>query len=292
MQPTWILEADMFGAEAEALKTEIRRQGMRYHVLRRTMLGRNLPDFLPGWSLHERECVVGYGSLPFVRQILEQSSWSPGAWCDPARMSCTAYYPQFGSYLLNSQYVMLPGVEAIRTTSWLFDSLAVNGRLFARPSSCEKLFPGRTYTRAEFPSALASVRYRPDELVVLAQPRAVDREWRLVIAGNELVTGCQYAERGEPMISPTCPREVREWAARFLAETCWRPDDLFLMDVAESGGEIRVVELNPFSSSGLYACDLSLVVRAAAEFAMKAWERASQPLSLPELDEEPPLSIS
>lgn len=63
----------------------------------------------------------------------------------------------------------------------------------------------------------------------------------------------------------------RAFAARALASTSWRPDPLFMLDVGEvDGGELRVIELNAFSCSGLYACELEPVVRAASACAREA----------------------
>ena len=43
------------------------------------------------------------------------------------------------------------------------------------------------------------------------------------------------------------------------------------MDVCESDEKLYVLELNSFSCSGLYACDLSEVIRTASEIAEREW---------------------
>ena len=53
-----------------------------------------------------------------------------------------------------------------------------------------------------------------------------------------------------------------------------RPDPLFMMDVCESDGRLWLVELNGFSCSWLYACDLQAVVAAVSNLAARNWERA------------------
>jgi hypothetical protein len=58
-----------------------------------------------------------------------------------------------------------------------------------------------------------------------------------------------------------------------LAEVRWRPDPIFMADVGEAEGQLFLIELNGFSCSWLYACDLKAVIAAAAEMATKAWER-------------------
>jgi hypothetical protein len=48
-----------------------------------------------------------------------------------------------------------------------------------------------------------------------------------------------------------------------------------MLDVCESDGRLWLVELNGFSCSWLYQCDLGAVVAAAGELAEREWERAS-----------------
>ena len=46
-----------------------------------------------------------------------------------------------------------------------------------------------------------------------------------------------------------CPAEVRAFATKMLAEVRWRPDPIFMMDVCQAEGRLRLIELNGFSIS-------------------------------------------
>jgi hypothetical protein len=59
-----------------------------------------------------------------------------------------------------------------------------------------------------------------------------------------------------------------------LAEVRWRPDPIFMMDLCEADGNLWLVELNGFSCSWLYACDLAAVVAKASRLATAVWEQA------------------
>src|SRR5262249_34698717 len=96
----------------------------------------------------------------------------------------------------------------------------------------------------------------------------------VVVAGNRVVSGSQYAARGERAIAADFPAEVRGLVESMLSEVRWRPDPLFMLDVCGSEGRLWLVELNSFSGSWLYQCDLSAVVAAASELAGRAWERS------------------
>ncbi|MCI0458765.1 MAG: ATP-grasp domain-containing protein [Gemmataceae bacterium] len=274
MRPTWLIEAGVYGAEADPLIAEIRRQGMAVEVVPHQTLVKGPLPVVGGRALAPGDRVIGYGTFPFARQIQLHHRWLPGAWCDPANLDCATYFAHFGRFLLNQHYALLPGVEAIRQQDWLFEVFGRDDEVFARPAGCHKLFTGRRITRDAFASALSPTRYDPGTLVLVAEPRPVEREWRLVVAGNEVIAASQYATAGERDLAPGCPGEVGRFVETMLAEVRWRPDPIFMVDVCASEGRLWLVELNGFSCSWLYRCDLSAVVTRASELAGAVWTQA------------------
>lgn len=274
MRPAWLIEAGVYGDEAVPLLAEIRRQGMAAEVIPYQALKKGAaPVVAGGNALGSDDCVLGYGTYPFAQQILLHHRWTPGAWCSATNLDCAAYYPHFGSFLLNQRYEILPGVEAIRQQDRLFAEFGVEDRVFARPTSCHKLFVGRCIDRDSFASALAPTRYDPATLVVIAPPQPLGREWRVTVAGDRVIAGSQYAEQGVKKVLPDCPAEVTSFAESVLAGVRWRPDPAFMLDVCESAGRLWLVELNSFSGSWLYRCDLPAVVSDASELAEELWRQ-------------------
>ena len=276
MRPIWLVEAGVYGAEADPLLAEIRRQGMAAEVVPFQALQKETTLLADGRPLADGDCVVGYGTFPFAREIQLHRRWTPGAWCDPVNLDCTTYFAHFGRFLLNQNYAIMPGVEAIRQQDWLYEVFGPNDEVFARPTGCHKVFTGRCIYKDDFASALGPTRYDPATLVVVAAPREIGREWRLVVVDDRVVAGSQYAAEGGKCVEPDCPDEVRAFAEAMLGEVRCRPDPIFMVDIAESGGRLWLVELNGFSCSWLYACDLAAVVTAATELAGQEWERARQ----------------
>lgn len=266
MRPVWLFEADVFGTSAEPTKAEVRRQGMTCTVTRQRLLASGIV------SLPEDVCVIACGSYPFVHHIQVHRHWVPGGWCDAARLACSAYSAHFGRYWLNRRYTLLPGVEAIRTADVLFDTFGRGGEVFVRPDGCQKLFTGRRVKREDFAAALAPARYDPATLVLVAEPRDIAREWRLVIAGDEVIAASQYLIAGRIDVEAGCPEMVRTFAEEMLAAVPWRPDPIFMLDVSESDGDLYLLELGGFSCCALYACDPKAVVSRASELAERAWQ--------------------
>jgi hypothetical protein len=266
-RPTWLIESGVYGAEVDPLAAEVRRQGMECRFVTYREIVRGPAPLPPG------ACAIVYGTYPTVRHAMLRCGWHPGGWCSPENLDCAAYYPHFADFLLNQRYEILPGVAAIREKGRLFREFGRDGKVFARPTSVHKLFVGRLIAEEDFETALAPTRYDSESRVVIAQPCELGREWRLVVAGDEVVAASRYADRGVKSVAPGCPDGVLAFARAMLAAVTWRPDGLFMLDVCESGEGLRLVELNSFSCSWLYACDFAAVVSAASRIAVREWER-------------------
>jgi hypothetical protein len=206
-----------------------------------------------------------------MRQIQLYHAWVPGGWCHAENLDFATYCAYFGPFLLNSYYSLLPGVEAIRLQEQLFDEFGSKDEIFVRPSGVHKLFAGAVAYKDDFRRAIAPARYDPTTLVVVSTPKEIGREWRLVVARDEVIAASQYRDHGAICVLRDCPSEVSQFAADILRQVHWRPDSLFMMDVCESDDRLHVLELNSFSCSGWYDCDLSAIVRAASEIAENEW---------------------
>ena len=277
MPATWLIEAGVYGDELAPLVAEIRRQGMTAASISHRVLSQRGSLIAAGAPLADHACVVGYGTYPFAREIQLHRGWSPGAWCTAENLDCAAYYPRFAKHLLNRRHALLTGVEAIASGERLFDEFGRDDRLFIRPASCNKQFVGRLSDRDSFADDLAPARFDPGCMVVVAEPQAIGREWRLVVIDGRVISGSQYAIDGERTIAAGVPQAVVKFAERVLADVAWAPDPAFMVDVCEAADELRVVELNGFSTSWLYAADFRAVVAAAADLACRTWRDRGNP---------------
>lgn len=277
MKPTWLVEGGVYPEHALAFTTEVERQGMVCAEVD-YQPGKQPPDDILGSpSLADDDCVVLWGTLPLMQQIQLRHSWIPGGWCHINNFECSTYYAYFGPYLLNNYYSILPGVEAIRLQEQLFAEFGPDDEVFVRPSGVHKIFAGTVAYKDEFRDAIAPSRYDPTTLVVIATPKNIGREWRLVVAKDEIVTSSQYRDNGAISVSRGCPDNVSQFASDMLQQVHWRPDNVFMIDVCESNGEPKLLELNSFSCSGLYDCDLATVIREASTIAANEWQGSRSP---------------
>ncbi len=268
--PVWVFEADVFGQTADAVRNEVRRQGMGLLVTRQDLLARGLGDCLNAQRLAPRDCAMAFGCFPFVQHVLSQQGWIPGGWVNADRLACSSYYPPFSRWLLNQHHRILLAWKAAETAGELFAEFGRDGQVFLRPDGCEKLFTGQLVDEGTFPLVLGPARYSPDTLVVVAQPRRISQEWRLIVSGDEVIASSQYFAESKVDVLPGCPAEVRHFAVRLLADVSWRPDEIFMLDVCKSQGELALLEINSFSCSAFYACDPAAIVRTATGLARLA----------------------
>ena len=272
MKPTWLIERGVYGEHAEALRAEVQRQGLLCAEVDYRPAKQPPDDIFGCPPLTDDACVILWGTLPLMRQIQLRRKWIPGGWCNIVNLDCATYYAYFGHYLLNGYYSMLPGVEALRLEAELFAEFGPDDEVFVRPSGLQKLFTGRAVFRDDFRTALAPSRYDPTTLVVVSTPKEIGREWRLVIAGDEFIAASQYRQDGALRASRGCPEEVTQYVSELLRNVRWRPDPLFMMDICEFDDALHLLELNSFSCSGLYDCDLPAVISAASGAAEKEWK--------------------
>jgi hypothetical protein len=266
MKANWILEEDVFDENIEEFKKEINNQGMSYDLV-------NLKDFqshnynlFPGYS-----CVIFYGSLRFMRRLLREKNWIPCGWCTLANFECFKYYTYWGKHLFNQDYIMIPLQELIRRKEYIFENFGEDNKIFVRPSSGYKEFDGEVISLDGLNESMLSFvsEDSPELLVVVSSPKKIDREWRFVVTDTEVITGSMYKDNGsvEMELSKEGSPEW-DYVRRLVEGAVWHPDKTYTMDVCESNGKKYLLELNAFSTSGFYDCDLKKIISTASEMAV------------------------
>lgn len=275
MKPKWLLEKDTFAENLEGIYNAIKSQGMEYKVV----------DYFPfegmkfadTFGTESQDCIITYGSLGMSKQVLKKTRWVPGAWCDLKKFECTYYYPRLGKYLLNNHYMMLPYGELVRQYGLLADTFGRNDSLFIRPNGGDKSFSGKVISCGRAEQYIKDVQdlgfygIEPESLVAVSRPINLFEEWRLVIVEGQCVASSQYKENGLVKLREGCPLEVLKFA--FEVVSTWQPERCWVLDICRTKArDFRVVEINSFSSSGLYVCNKDDVVRAVSAAAVNEWE--------------------
>lgn len=236
------------------------------HEVHLTSMNKGKIEDIDSISFDSSKPVVTYGSHQFVSQIERKfaSQWVPCSYHRVKNLSYSTYSAYIGDLMMNDDFILLPYAEAKRRL--LRDR---PDGVFIRPDSVTKSFAGFFIKQKDLDSEFNSLdqisKPDPDMLTVIASPKDIKAEFRFVIVDREVVTGSEYRWDGRLDIRIDVDESCLE-LAKEVANREWQPDIAYTCDVAlvdfEGKTEARVIELNAFSCSGLYACDTRKIVQA------------------------------
>jgi len=149
--------------------------------------------------------------------------------------------------------------------------------VFVRPDSPLKPFSGRVLASDKLSLEALDYGFYFDDAsipVVVAPVREVAREWRYVVVDRRVVAGSAYIASGRSA-TPDDPSGTPWKMAAEIAARLNPPEAAYILDVCEADGEMRLLELNPFSGADLYACQPEDVVDALSELAVELHRGAS-----------------
>jgi hypothetical protein len=178
-------------------------------------------------------------------------------------------FDEYHNALLNKDYYIQP-----------FGSVHFEIPYFVRPNSGNKTFPAMVYENSkEFYKALSCYNISKNELCVIAPTNElIIEEIRFVVVDGQIITGSTYRDKAGFLDHDKCRVVIPshwawERAQRILDNSTALnalPHRIFIMDVARCAvnislarnhyDNVKVVECNAFSTSGLYACDLDKIV--------------------------------
>ena len=275
MNVTWILEPDMIGSYSPSLVDEIESQGHKVEIVPTFFTNldwgdthRYYDDFAP-----QQNCVICHASFQFTSLVAEDELWTPGTYGINESVDCSNYLPYYSDCLLNDDYELIALTELLNNLDALFDSHGVNEFIFIRPNSGSKPFTGRLFERSELNAEnLCREGILPQALLLVSRPKKILREWRFVIADRNVVAGSMYREFDTIRMSDKIPSDAIAFATTMAGR--YQPDRVWVLDICETqDGKMSVVEINGFSSSNLYKCNLSDVVSAVSNIALDDWKR-------------------
>lgn len=260
----WVIEADVFRSRDAELQRAVEARGGSAVAWR------------DEWWDHQswprlQHAVVFHGSLGNAARIARELPWRPGAFCHTHAFHCSAWYPQAERWLVHREWTVLPASRLVADPSAEAARVGSGAEVFVRPDSPLKPFSGRVLPVRDITLAALDHGYYFDDphlAVVVAAKRAVGREWRYVVVDRRVVAGSRYAADGRTALPDDPTGEPWAFAAAVAAELT-PPEPVYVLDICEDAGELRLLELNPFSGADLYACDATAVVTAVSAAAIR-----------------------
>jgi hypothetical protein len=167
-------------------------------------------------------------------------------------------------------------LEIQRRREEIFERYGIDNCIFIRPNSGAKTFTGQIIKKEELDKdilAFSNYAAKPIDqiLSVVYSPKCIESEYRFVIVDRKVVTGSQYIRNGKTYYSKKYSVESEELAFK-IAQEEWQPDISYTLDICKSNGEYYLLEVNSFSCSGLYKCDVEKIVKEISRVALKEWK--------------------
>lgn len=278
MKPQWFIETTIFEQNTQSLMEEIESQGMTYETAEGAEERWGISSYL---DLFEKDdCVIYRGSLEFGGQVMREAPWIPGVYRDLPKYDCTNYYPKFGKYLLNEEYIMLPWGDLRRRKDWLFEKVGNSDAAFIRPNAGNKIFAGKVVYKENWDKDLELLGFYDvpdDELCVVCYPRNVGEEMRWVVVDGEIITGSVYKDEEGNVLEEavTLTKDSLSWrnAASILDNVKYHPERVWTFDTCfTKSRDYYVLEVGCFSCAGLYGAAMEPIVREVSRIALEEWE--------------------
>lgn len=262
MDVHWLVEADVFPITAPRIIAALEEAGHPWTRYEDGIANSALPP--------ADACVIFWGSLGAAYGEPVAARWTPGAIGDPDRFRCSVYHAHLGPLLANPDSVFTTVRALVDDPAVALKPLGNPEHVFVRPDSALKPFSGRQLAVSSLSlEALDHGFYYEDEdlPVVVSSAKSIGHEWRFVLAEANVVAGCEYdfARRGRGQDIPTAARTLAEK----VASAAWQPAPIYIVDIGDVDGAMKVMELNPFSGADLYECDARTVVASATRVAIR-----------------------
>ena len=227
-------------------------------------------------KLGTEHTVIFHGSQEVADQLAKNPRLTPGAFCATDKFLCTSWYPGLREHIVNSDYHLTTVKDLVGGNGVAkFYGDLYGGKIFVRPDSPLKPFSGRVLDTSNITLESLDHGYYYNSVtldLIVAPVQEIGREWRFVMAyfgGLHRVLGVSGYDKDRNPISP------EEAPLTFALEVALKAQPLvtdlaYVLDIAEVGGELKVMELNPFSGASLYSCDLKEVIPGVTEAAEAA----------------------
>lgn len=218
-------------------------------------------DLLPAPEIADPDAVVLFGSYTLWRYAA-QHDLKPGVF----RVRPFVHERPWQPFMLNgpdARFMLLrdvPNRFQGEDRSW-----------FMRPVDDSKEEPGRVHSEDQIvqlaqkvlalrEEELPSGSLRHDTELMFTQPVHIQKEWRIWIVRDRIVTTSLYKEGNRVVYRPEIDDDAMAFAKMLVAENPGYAD-AYVMDICRTDAGLRLLETNCINAAGFYAADL---VRLAA----------------------------
>ena len=210
--------------------------------------------------------VIVMGTVSLAEKVAKRKGWSPGAYTND-NFDYRVWSEKWKGSILNEDAIVCP----FRHIPLEWDPF------FIRPVKDNKAFSGQIMWMHEYQTWLgrllveegaSDLCFDIDEMVIVASPKKIYREYRFWVVDHKVVTGSVYKIGEDVTYQDEGFIDQETW--RFVSghvgkpPFCiggWAPDRAFVIDVALTEEGHKIIEINCLNSAGFYKADVFKLVQ-------------------------------
>ncbi len=253
---TWIIQTNLT-SEIHRWKMALERCDSAYRDVEIVPFSDDLPDVS-----YVTEFAVAHGTTSLIKNA-HKKGWI--VFFDPDNFRPSLWKIKYGRNFLNYDGgvmkmcdLSLPGIAD------------KDGMTFVRPNGDFKDFSGSVVDYHGWEKFVKSVQEGgytfDDQLEVYAAPaKNLFEEYRMFVVDGKVVSSSKYRLRTILDKKPNAPSEIVDFANEMA--DIWSPEKAYVMDVCKTDkGELKLLELNCFNASGVYAAPIEPIIEAIEKF--------------------------
>lgn len=214
-----------------------------------------LPDF------NRERLNIFYGAVRFIENVYNSHDFRSCVFFNPKKFRMDNYIDQWKERMLSSDAI----ITTLGKIPELKDKFNNDTDLFIRPVEDSKVFDGKVLTFDKILdwkntiTAINGTNLDEDIEILISEPYKINKEWRNIIINGKVVSSSRYMKNqrlnkdGE---------DIPEDMIKFCETSCqiYTPDDVFVMDIGETGGDYYIIECGCVNSVGFYESDVEKIV--------------------------------
>jgi hypothetical protein len=266
----WLIQKDVFPEYESQLISTINSDELSVaHLIEFNPVFNHVKDIISDFT--EDDILMFHGTIQLGRRLLKENLY-PCVYLTLDNYECHRYYGVYGDLLLNSDYIMM-GLNDVLRNKWKIFEYFEDYNVFLRPNNGFKSFTGQVLPKYNFETEFDTLIQSnggldSDQLVMLSSTKDFDNEYRFIVVGGNVISGCIYLNKqtrrnwegiyNKPIYSSEHP-ELFKFAQKVAK--LYQPDEVFNIDICQlNSGEYKIIEINSFCCGCLYGNDLEKVV--------------------------------
>lgn len=263
----WILQDNMFNEKgyADFIEALIRHNisFSQHKVI--PFIGEITPE--PNLNTQNVMCFGSYS----LRHYAKKMQWTPGVF-DLEPFDFTQQMMHWKDHLLNADSIVCEFKDAVFSED----------TMFIRPIQDSKVFSGGVITRKSFEEWKNNVCNLDEDygdsltkntIIQINKLQDIYAEYRFWIVRQKIVTASLYKRGNKVIYSSHVDENVHDFVNMILntefnevkynnsgENIGWRPQEAFVIDIADTPEGFKIVEINTINAAGFYAGDMNKLV--------------------------------